>query len=139
MLRRIIVPDDDEQLNDPSHVGSGETILKVSSASAMIGKNITAAAESDPSARVSMVDSAIAAVSNATGKDATPVPHAIVDKTGMVVRMVLMDPAIDAVPEGFLAIANREAGVGWTMKDGILQGPPSVQIKQDEEAEAASK
>jgi hypothetical protein len=93
MIRRVIVPDNDKQLEDQSHIGNGETMLVVS-------KDVI----QSPSDIYSQVELAI-------GKKPQDITCAIVDKNGSIVRLIKADPAIDAIEDHDLIPAPDEVDI----------------------------
>jgi hypothetical protein len=98
IVRRVIIPDDDSELDNPLHVGNGETLEKIP-----MGPH----------------DHGTISKLLGTNPDHNASRCAVVHPSGQVVKAIHADPEIDSVDNhpGFknhVLILHREADVGWT-------------------------
>jgi hypothetical protein len=92
-IRRIIVPDDDAELNNPLHVGPGETLATVP-----VGTSI---------------DHATLAKLLGTNADPSACRCAVINNgTNKVIDIVMADPLIDNI-EGHTMMFHSDAAIGW--------------------------
>lgn len=103
LLRRIIVPDDDSELNNPSHSQPGETLVT-------IGK-VSYAATTDHQALLNTM----------TGKIPLTNRCLVVNPGGTVTAVIVADSLIDKVP-GSSLVNHPYADVGWQRISGNTFG-----------------
>jgi hypothetical protein len=108
MIRRIIVPDRDGELNDQLHVMPGEVMLKVDKA---LGFSVAQAS---------------AHVFAATGVQPLNPRHALINPAGRVVRIVHADPTLDPPGAQLTMVQTDVADVDWTWDEinGFQPPPP---------------
>lgn len=109
IVRRVIVPTIDTELDHPSHVGPQEAMLKIATPKVIRrdGYPDLAAAR----AHVALV----------TGKP-SPSGRCAVVTNGLVTGIIMADPDIDAIP-GAVLVLSEVAQVGWTTRGGVLTTP----------------
>lgn len=107
MIRRIILPDQDSELDHPQVAAVGESLLVVD--------------------RLTYdVSSAEALVEKETGQKPKDSKHAVVDKTGKVIAVIHADPDIDNVGSNQLVAASADVTVGdsWAQDTGFVTVSP---------------
>ncbi len=103
IVRRIIVPTSEAELDDQSHVGDGEAIIKVSAPGIM---------RRDGYPDLTAAHAHVMAV---IGKQPLNARCAVVDAKGNVVGTVMADPEFDTIPDHTLS-----AEAGLSLSDGAL-------------------
>ena len=92
-IRRIVLPDNDSELNDPALVGKGESMLVVAR------KTITAPGDAE------------LAVLAKTGIAPPDPASAVVDAQGNVVGLIAADPAVDVLLDKTVSLVGEAQGV----------------------------
>lgn len=113
-LRRIIAPDNDDDLKRVTYTGPGESMIIVSK-----GEDV------------------IAAIAKAAGKTPTQPLAAVIDKTGKVISVIVADPLLDKVPDGELvqAFPGVKAGQTYDRKRGVFVAPAELQTIETTDAD----
>ena len=121
MIRRIVAPSDDAELDRPGLVSTGESLLLAERPPGGINLDLEAYAESQ--------------VQSATGIAPPKIVCAVIPEGGdTVAGMILADPAIDTLPDSLLIEAySREIQVGCTYdrETGVFTAPERVAKDKD--------
>lgn len=107
ILRRVIVPDDDVELENRSHVQPGEMLIRY------------------PADAPRDLESLKSAVQTATGVLPPSARTAVVNANGDVVGLCLADPALDKI-DGHMLVLSDEAHIGWRHSNGKFQAPYAI-------------
>ena len=108
IMRRVIVPSRDKDLDDPALVGPGESMLVMKGKDA---PNMTAA-------------------KGALVKHLGFIPHsgrtAVISMDGVVENVIIADPALYSIPDKILVLCGDDVEPGMTHddKDGFKEIPP---------------
>lgn len=119
ILRRVIFPDSDTSLSDGTHfVGAGETMLIAPLAEYNNAKSkADGTPQNQPEAQLFKTH---------TGKAWASGRCAVIDNTGLVVKTIHADPALDSI-NGMTLVSSDVAlpGWTWTLQSGFV---PSVSV-----------